>query len=292
MTEIDTSPLVLHGRRRSAARLRAGVLLLETGGVRHRIPVAAIDRVDVSGPGGRVLTVALATARADPAGPSDSADRAPVTYSLTSRSAPAVAAFAEAVRRALPVRDADEPRPEAEMEVSVEPVERPGPDLRRVILWTLGLTLVLVTVVLVARGADERAVVFWLVGPVLLGAGGPALVGGVGMVGQAVVLRGRGITVEGRLKWSYEVGTGEDAVMHHTYEYVDALGTTRTRSGRDGGADAVEIMYDPEDPEGTTKVGRGVAGHLALGLMFLALGLPTAAAGLWMMGVGVAGLFR
>lgn len=35
--------------------------------------------------------------------------------------------------------------------------------------------------------------------------------------------------------------------MHHTYEYVDALGSTRTRSGREGGADEVDILYDPED---------------------------------------------
>jgi hypothetical protein len=111
------------------------------------------------------------------------------------------------------------------------------------------------------------------------------------MVWEAVVLRRRGITVEGRLKWSYELG--EDAAgMHRTYEYVDARGTTRTRSGWEGGADAVEIMYDPEDPECTTKVGHGTAGDLALGLLFLAFGLPTAAAGLWMMGVGVAALFR
>ncbi|MEW1828492.1 hypothetical protein [Streptomyces sp. NPDC088196] len=295
MTEINTSPLVLHGRRRSVARLRAGVLLLETDGVRHRIPVAAIGRVYVNGPRGRVLTITLAAARADPADP---ARRTPVTYSLTSRNAPAAAAFAEAVRRALPVRYADEPRPEAEAEagvevsVSVEPIVRSRPDLGRVIVGTLCLAFVLVAVVLVARGAGERAVVCWLGGPVLLGAGVAGLMGGGRAVREAVVLRGRGITVEGRLTRSYEVGTGEDAVTHHTYEYVDALGTTRTRSGPEGGAGMVEILYDPEDPEGVTKVGHGTAGHLAFGLVFLALGLPTALAGLWMSGVGVTALFR
>lgn len=200
MTEIDTSPLVLYGRRRSVARLRAGVLLLETGGARHRIPVAAIGRVEVSGAKGRVLTVVLA------------ADL--VTYSLTSRSAPAV---------------------------------RPGIDPGYVILGALVLAYVLVAVVLVVRGAGEDAVVCWLVGPMLVGVGGAALAGGVRTVRGAVVLRRRGITVEGRRKRSYEVGTGEDAVMHHTYEYVDALGSTRTRSGREGGSDEVDILYDPED---------------------------------------------
>lgn len=295
MTEINTSPLVLHGRRRSVARLRAGVLLLETDGVRHRIPVAAIGRVYVNGPRGRVLTITLAAARTDPADP---ARRTPVTYSLTSRNAPAAAAFAEAVRRALPVRYADEPRPETgagagvEVSVSVEPIVRSRPDLGRVIVGTLCLAFVLVAVVLVARGAGERAVVCWLGGPVLLGAGVAGLMGGGRAVREAVVLRGRGITVEGRLTRSYEVGTGEDAATHHTYEYVDALGTTRTRSGPEGGAGMVEILYDPEDPEGVTKVGHGTAGHLAFGLVFLALGLPTAVAGLWMSGVGVTALFR
>ncbi|MER5749299.1 hypothetical protein [Streptomyces sp. NPDC002088] len=52
MASTDTSPLVLRDRRRSAARLRAGVLLLDAGGGRRRIPVAAIERVDVSGSGG------------------------------------------------------------------------------------------------------------------------------------------------------------------------------------------------------------------------------------------------
>ncbi|MDQ0600357.1 hypothetical protein QF037_004702 [Streptomyces canus] len=146
--------------------------------------------------------------------------------------------------------------------------------------------------VLVNRGAGERAVVFWLAGPVLTGAGSTVLPGGVRTVRGAVVLRRRGITVEGRRERSYEVGTGEDAVTHHTYEYVDALGKTRTRSGREGGADEVDILYDPEDPEGTPKVGHGTAGHLALGLFRLVLGLATVSAGLWAMGVGVEALFR
>jgi hypothetical protein len=282
VTEIDTSPLVLHGRRRSVARLRAGVVLLETDGVRHRIPVAAIARVDATGPGGRVLTVVVATT---PTTPTD-----PVTYSysLTSRSAPAVRAFAEAVRRALPVRDADEPRPQ----VSAEPVERSGPHLGYAILGALVLTYVLVAVVLVNRGAGEQAVVYWLAGPMLTGAGGTVLPGGVRTVREAVVLRRRGITVEGRRERSYEVGTGEDAATHHMYAYVDALGNARTRSGRQGGADEVDILYDPEDPEGTTKVGHRTAGHLFLGLFRLVLGLATVSAGLWAMGVGVVALLR
>ncbi|WP_328872651.1 hypothetical protein OHT76_22520 [Streptomyces sp. NBC_00287] len=271
MTEIHTSPLVLHGRRRSVARLRAGVLLLEAGGVRHRIPVAAIERVEVSGAKGRVLTVVLSSA----------------THTLTSRSAPAVREFAEAVRRALPVRDADEPRPA----VSAEPVERPGVEPGYVVLWALGVAFVLVAVALVVRGAGEQAVVFWLVGPVVLGCGGAALAGGLTTVREAAVLRTRGITVEGRLTLSYEMGTGEDAVTHYEYTYVDARGQTRTRSGPAGGAEEVEIVYDPEDPEGTTKVGRGTAGVLALGVFYLVIGVPATLGGLWMVGTGAVALF-
>ncbi|MFJ9704358.1 hypothetical protein [Streptomyces sp. NPDC101234] len=112
MTEIDSSPLVLHGRRRSAARLRSGVLLREQGGVRRRIPVAAIERVEVRGRTGRELAVFLTSNDPRPAAPG---------RSLVSRSAPAVREFAEAPRRALPVRDAAEPRPDGASLVSVEP---------------------------------------------------------------------------------------------------------------------------------------------------------------------------
>jgi hypothetical protein len=139
-----------------------------------------------------VLTVVVATTPTDPV---------TYSYSLTSRSAPAVQAFAEAVRRALPVRDADEPRPQ----VSAEPVERSGPHLGYATLGALLLTYVLVAVVLVNRGAGERAVVLWLAGPMLTGAGSTVLPGGVRTVREAVVLRRRGITVEGRHeRWHHQ----------------------------------------------------------------------------------------
>ncbi|MFI9808193.1 hypothetical protein ACIHEJ_28140 [Streptomyces sp. NPDC052301] len=59
-------------------------------------------------------------------------------YSLTALSAPAVRAFAEAAGRALPVRDAGEPRPDGAALVSVEPVRRPTADPRSRLWWTGG----------------------------------------------------------------------------------------------------------------------------------------------------------
>ncbi|MFF7334451.1 hypothetical protein [Streptomyces sp. NPDC008150] len=53
MTSTETSSLILHGRRRAFLRLRDGVLLLAEDGVERRIPVAAIERIDVYGPRGR-----------------------------------------------------------------------------------------------------------------------------------------------------------------------------------------------------------------------------------------------
>jgi hypothetical protein len=283
VTEIDSSPLVLYGRRRSAARLRSGVLLLEQGGVRRRIPVAAIAHVDVRGRKGRELAVVLTSRDPCPDPPG---------YSLVSRSTPAVREFAEALRRALPVRDADGPGRDGAALVSVEPMERPGPEPRRSALVALGAAYALITVALVVRGAGEQAIVSWAVGgPTVLAPGVAVLVGGVRYARDAVVLRARGITVEGRMEYSYETGSGADAVTHHVYSYVDAHGVRRRRSGTEGGAQEVEIVYDPEDPEGVTKVGRRTGWQLAGGvLLALLLGLPMTVLGLAMVGTALAAL--
>ncbi|MEU9452764.1 hypothetical protein [Streptomyces sp. NPDC048277] len=280
MTEIDSSPLVLHGRRRSAARLRSGVLLLEQGGVRRRIPVAAIERVDVRGRRGRALAVVLTSRdpRPDPPG-----------YVLVARSSPVVRDFAEVLRRALPARDTAEPDSGGAALVSVEPMERPGLEPRPVALAALGVAYALIAVALVARGPGERATVSWGVGvPAVLAPGVAALVAGVRYARDAVVLRARGITVEGRLEYSYGTGSGEDAITHYVYSYVDAHGVRRSRSGTEGGAREVEIVYDPEDPEGTTKVGRRTGWQLAGGVLGAGLlGLPMILVGLGMVAIAL-----
>ncbi|MFF4548290.1 hypothetical protein ACFY1J_29345 [Streptomyces sp. NPDC001406] len=250
--------------------------------MRRRIPVAAIERVDVSGRAGRELIVVLTSALPGPA-----------THCLVSRSAPAVHEFAEALRRALPVRDADEPRRDGAARVTVEPVERPGPEPRNVALGVLGVLYVLVAAALVARGAGERATVSWAVGvPSVLAPGVAAVVAGLRTLRDTVVLRARGIAVEGRLEFSYDVGTGEDAATHHVYPYVDARGERRERSGPEGGPSEVEIVYDPEDPDGTTTVGRATVGHLIGALsLALVLGLPMTLLGPSLVGPAMAALF-
>ncbi|WP_225832509.1 hypothetical protein [Streptomyces sp. NK08204] len=285
MASADTSPLVLYGRRRSVARLRSGALLLESGGVRREIPVSAIERVDVRGRRGRELVVVLTSA---------SPGRA--AYALTSGSAPAVREFAEAVRRALPVRAAGEPSRDGAALVTVTPMERPGLEPRNVARWALGgLAAALfgvITVLLVARDAGEQAQVSWLLSPMMTTVGVLPLRGGLRMVRDALVLGRRGIVVAGRLVGTYELGDGDDRRTEYVYAYEDALGEPHRRSGPEGGGVEVEILYDPDDPGGTAKVGRGTVGHLLAGLLLaLLLGAPMTAIGLEMVATGLAPLF-
>lgn len=95
--------------------------------------MAAIERIDVHGPKGRRLAVVL------------TGDE-PVAYRLKCRSAPAVHEFAQAVQRVLPVRDADEPRPDGVGLVTEEPLERAAPNRLRQLWWGLGVAYVLVFV--------------------------------------------------------------------------------------------------------------------------------------------------
>ncbi|MGW7403193.1 hypothetical protein ACWGI9_05555 [Streptomyces sp. NPDC054833] len=145
--------------------------------------------------------------------------------------------------------------------MTVEPVERPGPEPRNVALAVLGVLYLLVAAASVARGAGERATVSRAVGvPCVLAPGAAAVVAGLRMLRDTVVPRARGIAVEGRLELSYDVGTGEDAATHHVHSCVDARGERRERSGPEGGPSEVEIVYDPEDPDGTTLLGLSLVG--------------------------------
>ncbi|GAA2569788.1 MULTISPECIES: hypothetical protein [Streptomyces] len=149
---------MLHGRRRASARLRDGAVLRETDGVRRRIPVTAIERVDVHGAKDRQLTVVL------------TGDE-PVAYRLRCRSSSAVHEFAQAVRRALPVRDADESRPNGTELVTEKPLERAAPNRVRLLWWGLGGGYVLVLALLPVKGLLVTGAtgvvpgVFWAVAP-------------------------------------------------------------------------------------------------------------------------------
>ncbi|MFJ3339243.1 hypothetical protein [Streptomyces sp. NPDC086766] len=158
MTSTETPSVVLHGRRHASARLRDGVVLLKTDGVRRQIPLTAIERVDVHGAKGRRLTIVLTGNK-------------PVAYHLRCRSAPAVHEFAHAVRRALPVRDADELRPNGAELVTEKPLERAAPNRARLLWWGLGGGYVLVLALLLVKGLLVTGAtgvvpgVFWAVAP-------------------------------------------------------------------------------------------------------------------------------
>jgi hypothetical protein len=256
--------------------------VLDVRGVRRRIPLAAIERVEVRGPKGRCLTVLLTV--------TDGGD--PQSYALVCRSAAAVAEFARVVGAALPVRDAAEPRPDGAGMVVVKPLERPAPDLVRRRWWALGAAYTLVLAALLLTGPEVAPVVFWLVSPAVIPPGWLAARAGWRLAREAWVLRTRGITVEGRLKSSAVIDTDNGLVSSYVYEYVDLHGVRRECSGSSGdGAKRVEIVYDPEDPE-SDKIGRGTAGQLVFGVVVGGvLGAPMLALGAVFVAVAVGSLF-
>ncbi|MET8012893.1 hypothetical protein ABZU86_13370 [Streptomyces sp. NPDC005271] len=272
MTSTETSSLILHGRRRASIRLRDGVVLLAADGVQRRIPVAAIERIDVHGPKGRRLAVVL------------TGDE-PVAYHLRCRSAPAVHEFAQAVQRALPLRDTDEPRLDGAGLVTEAPLERATPNRVRQLWWGLGGAYVLVLVLLVVTRAGVVPALLWVVAPEAIGGGGFGVHIGWKIVREAWGMRTRGITVEGRLQRSHWY----NGVEQYTYAYVDNQGEQRELTSSDGGAERAEITYDPADPE-TAQVGRGTTGWLVFGAVLILLLSPLLLAGVWFAVVGVAAL--
>ena len=301
VTEIDTSPLVLRGRRRSVARLRAGVLSLDRGRTRRRMPVAGVERVEVGGPPDQELTVVLTAA-----------PPSPMTYVIRARSAPMGREFAAAVSRALPVRDAGEPRVEGAGPVSERTVRRWSPSPRHRVAAGLLAACPLVRLVLwLARPGDVARPV----------AAGPR--GG----------RGRGLGRDGRLREEAEGrraaqpgdhGGGAAGVVvrgavrgRRRPEYVASFasfasfadgrgrGRGRERHGAQGrGAERVEIVYDPEDPENdivhdpedaaNNRVGRGTVARPAGTWLLVVLvwsGVRPWLAGVVFMAVGVVALF-
>jgi hypothetical protein len=248
------------------------VVLLETDGVRRRIPVTAIERVDVHGAKGRRLAVVLAGDE-------------PVAYHLRCRSAPAVHEFAHAVRRALPVRDADEPRPNGAELVTEVPLERVAPNRVRLLRWGLAGAYVLVPVLLVVKGAGVVPVLLWATAPLVIGGGGFGTSAGWKVARETWALRTRGITVEGRLQRSHQY----DDVERHTYAYVDSQGVRREHTSSDGGGKRAEITYDPADP-GTAEIGRRSVGWLVFGAVTILLFGPILLAGVAFVVVGMVAL--
>ncbi|MFF0191017.1 hypothetical protein [Streptomyces sp. NPDC005244] len=261
MTSTETSSLILHGRRRASVRLRDGAVLLAADGVQRRIPVEAVERIDVHGPKGRRLTVVL------------TGDES-AAYHLQCRSAPAVHEFAQAVRLVLPIRDAAEPRlPGAELVTEV-PLERAKPNRIRQRWWGLGSAYVVVLVLLLVTRAGMVPVLLWVAAPEAIGGGGFGVHIGWKILREAWAMRTRGITVEGLLQRSHWY----NGVEQFTYAYIDNQGEQRELTSSERGAERAEITYDPADPE-TAQVGRSTTGWVVFGAVLILLFGPLLLAG-------------
>ncbi|WP_137994074.1 hypothetical protein [Streptomyces vilmorinianum] len=272
VTSTASSPLVLHGRLGQRARLRSGELLLESGREVRRVPVAAIDRVEVRGRGGRRLAVVLT-------GPENGV---PETYLLTSRSRIAVERFATVLSEALPVRDAAEPQVPGPRRVTVERRERrTRPGWRRILAVEPGTAVAaafcLVMVALLVTGSWAGALC-WLFVPLLGGAGVSLTSLGWKTARDGWVLVTRGITVDGRRKNSGSIDHGDTDALY-VYLFTDTDGAPRAYRGSNGGRDEEEITYDPRDP-GVSQLRRRTVAQLVAGLaLLLVLVLPLLAGG-------------
>ncbi|MEV8398453.1 hypothetical protein [Streptomyces niveus] len=262
-----TSSVILSGRRRGvAARLEQDVVIMESRTFVRRIPVAAIERVEIRGAKGRSLVLVL-TAPEKAHGES---------WTVYSRSAPAVRAFADALRLLLPVRDASEVRTDGALLVTRVPVEKPAIGWRRAALRLLvSLYLLAAAAMLVVGllGAYEwyAALACWLIGSLAI----PVRHGvsaGWDMTREAWRLRTSGVLVEGRKSY------------YGTYEFTDLDGRIRSLKDSYESAERVRILYDPADPQQTAQVGHRTVGTLAFGglvcLLSLTMVLALAAIGL------------
>ncbi|MFF7334450.1 hypothetical protein [Streptomyces sp. NPDC008150] len=193
--------------------------------------------------------------------------------------------FAQAVRRALPVRDADEPRLDGAGLVTEAPLERARPNRVRQLWWGLGGAYALVFVLLVVTRAGVVPVLLWAAAPEAIGGGVFGVHIGWKMVREAWAMRTRGITVEGRLQQSH----WHNGDKRYTYAYIDNQGEPRELTSPDGGAERAEITYNPADPE-NAQVGRGTTGWLVFGAALLLLLSPLLLAGVWFAAVAVAAL--
>ncbi|MFJ8541587.1 hypothetical protein ACIRFH_06100 [Streptomyces sp. NPDC093586] len=158
-------------------------------------------------------------------------------------------------------------------------------------LWVAAaVAYVLVPVFFVVRGADAASYWSWVLGPLFGWIGLEAAGAGLRVGRTAYVLRRRGVVAEGRLEGGVDVPVDEygATTRHHRYTYTDAEGRRHARTGAVGGAERVDILYDPRDPARTTKVGRGTAGWLAgAGVLLLVPGLPLVICGAGLMAAAV-----
>ncbi|MFE8940594.1 hypothetical protein ACFYNX_24285 [Streptomyces sp. NPDC007872] len=255
MTSIISSSLVLRGTLGRRARLRSGELLLRSGREVRRIPVAAIERVEVRGLRGRTLVVVLTGQEPDAAR----------THRFASLRPTAVKRFATVLREALPVRDTAELALSGPSLVRVEALERPGlPSVRWDVAVVVAFFLVLAAL-LITR--SWTGAVLWPLVPTLVGAGVSLTELGWKPVREGWILAVRGITVDGRRENSGSVDAG-DSDASYVYLFTDAEGAMRAYRGTNGGRDEEEILYDPRNP-GVNQLRRRNAAQFVIGLVLL-----------------------
>lgn len=254
--------MVLRGRG-TRARLDSGELVLDGGGVRQRIPLAAIEKVEARG-GRRAALVVTLTSDGTP----------PRTYAVRGRNASAVEAFAATVAGSVPVRDADELRADGSRRVVVEflPARPKRLDAvqRRLLVgaavWALGLTAVIAD-----AGPTDEDVLLWLLAPLLVLPGAVCVLELWNSIRDALVLLRRGVTVVGELVDS--TADSDGGVLEYIYAFTAVDGTVHRHEGVFGGEQSIEITYDPSHPHRSRVHGHAWASALKT-VSIVVLGLP------------------
>ncbi|MFJ8540655.1 hypothetical protein ACIRFH_01310 [Streptomyces sp. NPDC093586] len=252
--------VVLPGRRRGfEARLERGALVLKTPASDRRIPLTAIERTETPGAGGRSFTVVLTAPRTI----------RPTSWTVHGRRAPAVEAFADALQRRLPVRDAAELRADGALLVTETPVAKPPADRHRTASRVAVALYLLAAAAMSAAGFLGSygwfvALICWLFGSLAI----PMrhfVCGGWEFTGDTWRLRTHGVLVEGRRLYA------------GAYEYTDLEGRGRRLTGTSEYAEQAEILYDPEGRT-EAQVGRGTTGTLVFAVFVLIVSLAMTAA--------------
>ncbi|MFF4133797.1 hypothetical protein ACFY1B_20025 [Streptomyces mirabilis] len=264
--------LVLRARR-TTALFEQDAVLLDRGGNRLRIPLAAIETVRAGGESRRrVIEIVLTSAGATP-----------VVHAPRPPSATAAIAFADAVNAALPVRDAVEPRADGATSVTTAPVpprtERKdrwttSPD--RKVQWAFGAQFALGTA-LAAATEEWTLVLLWVTSytPFLVGCALTHIVYRVTVDWWS--LRRRGIAVLA----VYQDSDRVDEVLVKRYSFTDVAGEERTLSGSGRRVatdpERTEVTYGPCAPKRMTTRDGPVVRTLSV-LAYVLLGLPVTAA--------------
>lgn len=232
--------LTLRYGRSDQISLEDGTVSLAQGGVRRRIPLAAVEEARVSN--GRTLEIVLTTT---PGGVA-------TTYRFTSRHLAALDVFRDAINAARPRRDENTPRADGDSLVEVAPREagvRLRDDMRRV-RFLIGVVLYLAGLVLMFVAGDGDAVLYWAFGAVTL-AGVAAASETVKGLWLRIGLRRRGVTVMATYELSGDCENPYRFTDTHGVEHRIPIGF-QTRSHQC--PEQMRVTYDPSRPERAATV--------------------------------------